>query len=171
LFSLRQKKRIYKKIWTLPDMFQRNGKSRPDTGREKEQLVIKIMTDPISDMLNRIRNGQAAGKTTVDIPFSNLKYEIAKILAKRGFVEKAEKKGKNIKKTIEITLKYEDGKPAISGLKRISKPGQRIYIDCWKIKKVKEGYGIAIISTSKGLMADREARKQRLGGEVICEIW
>jgi small subunit ribosomal protein S8 len=129
------------------------------------------MTDPASDMLIAIKNAQAALKETVEIPFSNLKYEIAKILEKNGFIAKVEKKGKKTKRIIEITLKYQDKTPAISGLKRISKPGQRIYLPYRKIKRVKGGYGIAIISTSKGLMADKEARKQKLGGEVICEIW
>ena len=139
------------------------------------------MVDPITDMLNRIRNAQAVLKETVEVPFSNLKYEIAKILEKNGFIEKVEKKGKKTKKIIEITLKYlpaealakeGDNKiPAISGLKRISKPGQTIYLGHRQIKRVKGGYGIAIISTSKGLMTDKEARKQKIGGEVICEIW
>ncbi|MDO8435768.1 MAG: 30S ribosomal protein S8 [bacterium] len=127
--------------------------------------------DSVSNMLTQIRNAQAVGKTTVDLPFSNLKHEIAKILAKQGFVEKVEKKGKDVKKTLEIILKYENKKPFIAGLKRVSKPGQRIYIDYRKIKKVKSGYGIAIISTSKGLMTDKEARGQKIGGEVLCEIW
>jgi len=107
----------------------------------------------------------------VDIPFSNLKYEIAKILEREGFIEKVEKKGKKAKRIIEIILKYQDKIPKITGLKRISKPGQRIYLPVKKIKKVREGYGITIISTSKGLMANKEARKHKLGGEVICEIW
>lgn len=129
------------------------------------------MTDPISDMLTSIRNAQAVKKDTVSIPFSNLKYGIAKILEKEGFIEKVEKKGKIMKRFIEISLKYTDNLPAISGLKRISKPGQRIYSNRRKIKKVKGGYGIAIISTPKGLITDKEARKQKLGGEIICEIW
>ncbi len=127
--------------------------------------------DPISDMLTSIRNAMAVGHPTVNIPFSNLKYEIAKILEKEGFVKKAEKKGRRVKKNIEITLKYDGKVPAISDLKRISKSGQRIYLPYKKIKRVKEGLGIAIISTSKGLMTDKEARKQKLGGEVICEVW
>jgi len=127
--------------------------------------------DPISDMLTSIRNTLAVRQPTVKIPFSKLKYEIAKILEKEKFIEKAEKKGRKTKASIEITLKYTDNLPVISGLKKISKPGQRIYSDWKKIKKVKGGYGIAIISTSKGLMTDREAKKQRVGGEVICEIW
>jgi len=151
--------------------------------------------DPVSDMLTSIRNALAVEKTTVDIPFSNFKYEIAKIFEKEGFIEKIEKKGRKSKKVIEINLKYipadsvptdetslsektdpikkdsADKIPAISGLKKISKPGQRIYSDWKKIKKVKGGYGTAIISTSKGLMTNKEARKNKLGGEIICEIW
>lgn len=127
--------------------------------------------DTIADMLNRIKNGQAVGHLTVEMPFSNLRYEIAKILEKNGFIEKVEKKGRKAKKILSIVLKYHDKTPAILGIKRISKPGQRIYLDSTQIKKVKEGYGIAIISTSKGLMTDKEARTQKIGGEVLCEIW
>ena len=130
------------------------------------------MTDPIADMLNRIRNAQAVLKATVDIPFSDLKYGIAKILEKKGFVAKIEKKGKKTRRTIEITLKYDANQPVISGLKRISKPGQRIYKKAKEIKPVKGGYGVAVISTPKeGLVTDKEARKKKLGGEVICEVW
>jgi len=140
------------------------------------------MTDPITDMLNRIRNAQAVFHQTVVIPFSNLKYEIAKILEKERFVEKVEKKGKKSNKVIEITLKYQkeetsaegqSGKmrPAISGSKRISRPGQRIYTRSKEIRLVREGYGIAIISTPEGLITAREAKKRKLGGEILCEIW
>ena len=127
--------------------------------------------DPITDMLNGIRNAQAVLYPKIEIPFSNLKYEIAKILEKKGFIEKAVKNGKKEKRTIEITLKYADKAGAITGLKRISKPGQRIYSPAKDIRKIRGGYGISIISTSKGLMADREAKKQKLGGEILCEIW
>lgn len=129
------------------------------------------MTDPIADMLNRIKNAQVVGHLTVEMPFSNLKYEIAKILERKGFVEKIEKKGRKAKKTMEIVLKYNDKAPAVLGVKRISKPGQRIYLASSRMKKIKEGYGMAIVSTSQGLMTDREAKKQKLGGEVLCEIW
>ncbi len=122
-------------------------------------------------MLNRIRNAQAVLKEQVDMPFSNLKYEIARVLEEKGFIEKAEKKGKRTKRTIEITLRYNDKIPFISGLKMVSKPGQRIYKSFREVKSVRSGYGIAIISTPKGLMTDKEVKKQRLGGEVICEIW
>jgi small subunit ribosomal protein S8 len=129
------------------------------------------MVDPITDMLNRIRNAQAVFHPQVEVPFSNLKFEIAKILEKKGFIEKVEKKGRKIKKLIEITLKYEDKMPVISGLKRISKPGQRVYSPFKKIRPVKGGRGICVVSTSKGIMAGKEARKQKLGGEILCEIW
>lgn len=125
------------------------------------------MADPIADMLTMIRNAQPLKKDTVEVLFSNINYEIAKILEKNGFVGRVEKEGRKIKKLIKISLIPS----AISGLKRVSKPGQRIYKRAKEIKPVKSGHGIAIISTSKGLMTDKEARKQRLGGEVICEVW
>lgn len=133
------------------------------------------MTDPIADMLNIIRNAQAVSKKTAVIPFSNLKYEIAKILEKQGLVGKIEKKGRKPKKVLEIVLKYPSAEqanhPVISGLKRISKPGQKIYIGAKKIRPVRGGYGISIISTPKGLMTNKEAKRKKLGGEIICEIW
>lgn len=129
------------------------------------------MTDPICDMLNRIRNAQAVLKDTVNIPFSDLKYEIAKILEKQGFVAEVEKKGKKMRRTIEVTLKYDANQSVISDLKRISRSGQRIYKKAKEIKPVKGGYGVAVISTPKGLMTDKEARRKKLGGEIICEIW
>ncbi|MDO8424517.1 MAG: 30S ribosomal protein S8 [bacterium] len=135
--------------------------------------------DVISDMLIKIKNAQMVAKDAVSIPFSALKYEVVKILEKEGFIGEVEKKKKKIGKNnrfqlspvLEISLKYEDKAPAISGVKRISKPGQRIYLPYSQIRRVKGGYGIAIISTSKGLLSDKEARKQKVGGEVMCQIW
>jgi small subunit ribosomal protein S8 len=127
--------------------------------------------DPVSNMLTSIRNAQAVQKDIISVPFSDLKYQIARILAKKGFIEKTEKKGRKTKKFIEIGLKYDNGAPKISGLRKVSKPGQRIYKKFKEIKLVKGGYGMAIISTSKGLMTNKEARKEKLGGEVICEVW
>jgi len=129
------------------------------------------MTDPITDMLNRIRNAQAVLKPTVDVPISKIKLEICQILAREGLIKGFEKKGRKNKKIIQITLQYDGKIPAISGMKRISKPGQKIYLPYKKIRKVKGGYGLSIISTSKGLMTNKETRKKRLGGEVICELW
>ena len=127
--------------------------------------------DPIADMLTSIRNAQAVLKETVKVPFSKFKFELAKVLEKNGFVKKVEKKGRGIKRVIEIKLKYKDKISVISGLKKISKPGQRIYAGAREIKPVRSGYGISIISTSKGLMTDKEVRKQNIGGEVICKVW
>lgn len=127
--------------------------------------------DPINDMLNTIKNAQAVSLPQVEVDFSNLKYEIAKILERRGFISKAVKSGKKTKKTLEIILKYNNKLPAITGLKKVSKPGQRIYSPAQKIKSVRGGYGISIVSTSKGLMTGLEARRQNLGGEILCEIW
>jgi small subunit ribosomal protein S8 len=126
------------------------------------------MTDPITDMLNRIRNAQAVFHKTVSVPFSNIKYEIVKVLDAEKLIEKVEKKGRGIKRSIEITLKYDGKDPVIFDLKRVSKPGQRIYMGSKDIKSI---HGIFIISTPKGLMTGQEARKKRLGGEVICKVW
>jgi len=127
--------------------------------------------DPIADMLTSIRNAQIVLKETVNISYSEIKFEIAKILKHEGFVDDVEKKGRRPKKLIIIKLRYDDKQSVISGLKRISKPGQRIYTAADKIKKVRAGYGISIISTSKGLMTDKDARRKNLGGEIICQIW
>jgi len=129
------------------------------------------MTDPITDMLNQIKNGQAVGKTDILVPLSNIKYEIAGILLKQGFLGEIKKISKGKFKIIKIDLKYNDKMPAISGFKRVSKPGQRIYQGVSGIKKVRGGYGVAIISTSKGLMTSKEAKKKKLGGEVLLEVW
>ena len=131
--------------------------------------IAKInMTDPIADMLNRIKNAQAAKHKTVSFNFSKAKYEIASILQSCGLVESVEKKGKKEKKLIKISFKEKD---LPLKLKRISKPGQRIYVSAKNIKPVKSGYGISIISTSKGLMIGKKAKKNKLGGEILCEIW
>jgi small subunit ribosomal protein S8 len=130
------------------------------------------MSDQIADMLTIIRNALAVKKPFAVVPFSKLKMELAKLLLKNGFIEKVDTEGRKVKKEIKIYLKYnEDRVPAISGLKRISKPGQRIYKKYKELRPVKFGYGIAVISTSKGLLTDKEARKQKLGGELICEVW
>lgn len=128
--------------------------------------------DPISDMLTRIRNAQSVGREKVLVPFAKIRFELGKILAQERFINKIERIKYHKKDFIEIILKYDqEHRGAISNLKRISKPGQRIYLKHQKIRPVRQGYGIAIISTPQGLMADKEARKQRLGGEVIAEVW
>lgn len=132
------------------------------------------MTDPISDMLNCIRNAQAVGHSSVDIPFSKIKLSLAEILVKEGFIKNVEKKGRGAKRRLEIELIYKDKKntvPKIKQLKRVSKPGKREYVRVKDIRLVLGGRGISIISTSKGLMTGKEARKKGLGGEILCEIW
>ena len=129
-------------------------------------------TDPIADMLPRIRNANSAKHDTVDIPASNMKKSIAQILVDEGYIKgyKVIEDGKQ--GVIKVTLKYTDGKtPVITGLRRVSKPGLRIYSNAEDMPKVMKGLGIAIISTSKGVMTDREARKQHIGGEVLAYIW
>jgi small subunit ribosomal protein S8 len=127
--------------------------------------------DKIVDLLNQIRNAQAVQKLDFSISASNLKYEIAKLLESNGFIADVKKTNKGKMKTLKITLKYENGLPKIAGLKRVSKQGQRIYHSNDEIRKVMGGYGISIVSTSKGLMIGKDAKKQNLGGEVICEVW
>jgi small subunit ribosomal protein S8 len=135
--------------------------------------VKNIMyTDPLADMLNRIRTAQAVGKEAVNVPFSSVKYEVARCLQKAGFVEKV-LKGKRMKKPLfRIVLGYDEaGKGKINEIKRVSSPGQRIYQKSSDIKKIKNGLGLLIISTPKGIMTSEEARKEKQGGEVICEVW
>ena len=129
------------------------------------------MTDPITDMLNQIRNAKAVEKPEVSIPLSKAKYEVAKILAQEGFIGEVKKVVKGKMKSMKIVLKYDEGVSKISNLRRVSKPGQRIYAKVSEIKRVKGGYGISVISTSKGLMTNKEAYRLKLGGEVICEVW
>lgn len=128
------------------------------------------MSDPISDMLTRIRNGQSARKVTVTMPLSNVKEAIAKVLKEEGFIDDfaVEKDGAN--SSITITLKYYLGEPVISKLKRVSRPGLRIYKSVEDLPKVIGGMGVAIVSTSKGVMSDRAARAAGHGGEVLCMV-
>lgn len=130
-----------------------------------------MVTDPIADMLTRIRNAVQAHHETVDIPASKEKLEIAKILKNEGFITEFEVNG-DLKKTITITLKYTKGnQKVISGVKRISKPGLRIYAQADKLPRVLNGLGIAIISTSQGLLTDKEAKAKHVGGEVVAYVW
>ena len=129
-------------------------------------------TDPIADMLTRIRNANSAKHKTVDVPSSNMKKAIANILFKEGYIAGFEEIEDSHQGIIRITLKYEEkGKRVIDGLKRISKPGLRVYASKDELPKVLNGLGIAIISTSKGLMTDKEAREAGVGGEVLAYIW
>ncbi|MGB9763133.1 MAG: 30S ribosomal protein S8 [Minisyncoccia bacterium] len=130
------------------------------------------MTDPISDMITRIRNAQAVGKKTVIVPFSNFKWNILEVLKRYNFIGEIEKVGRGINKVIEIKLKYHrDKTPRINFIQRVSKPSRRIYLSYKELWPYRKGLGIRVISTPKGVMSDKEARKEHLGGEVILEIY
>ena len=130
------------------------------------------ITDTIADMLTRIRNASSARHETVDSPASNMKKSIAQILVDEGFVKSFQVVEDGKQGVIRMTLKYVDGKtPVITGLRRVSKPGLRIYSNCEDMPKVMKGLGIAIVSTSKGVMTDKRARKENVGGEVLAFVW
>lgn len=133
---------------------------------------MAVVTDTIADMLTRIRNANSMRYTEVKVPASNLKLELARILKEEGFIKDYKVLDENVQGMILLTLKYGQNKErVITGLKRISKPGLRVYAKAEEVPKVLNGLGIAIISTSKGVMTDKEARKQKLGGEVLAYIW
>lgn len=129
--------------------------------------------DPIADMICSINNAQAVGKKQVIFyPYSDFKYAFLELLKNEGFVDNVEKKGRLSKRKIVVDLKYtEDGKPKIRKIRKISKQGQRIYSTYKELKPVKSGYGISILTTPKGLLTNKEARKNKIGGEIICEVW
>ena len=130
------------------------------------------MTDPVADMLTRIRNANTAGHAEVSVPASKIKKNIAEILLKEGYIKAYEVVPGEVQDTIVITMKYGQGKTrVISGIKRISKPGLKVYAKKDEVPRVLGGLGIAIISTSNGLITDKEARKLGVGGEVICYVW
>ena len=134
------------------------------------------MLDPIADMLTRIRNAQMAKHKEVSVPFSKLKQSIAEILQQRNFIDSVKKVEEGTFPVLKITLKYEvvsntEKNPAIREIKRVSRQGQRIYVKKDGIKRVKNGYGISIVSTSKGMMTGDKAQRLGLGGEIICEVW
>jgi small subunit ribosomal protein S8 len=129
------------------------------------------MTDPIADMLTRIRNANTAYHETVSVPASKIKLSIAQIMKDEGYIADFSVQEDGIKKDIIITLKYQDKKRVISGLKRVSRPGLKIFTESKKIPKVLGGLGVVVLSTSSGVISDKAARKLNVGGEVICYIW
>ncbi len=130
------------------------------------------MTDPLSDMLTRIRNGSMARFDKVDVPFSNMKASIAAVLKEEGFIKNHKIVKEKGHKILRIYLKYDTGsKSVINSIKRMSKPSRRLYVGREEIPKVMQGLGMAILSTSKGIMTDKEARRNAVGGELLCEVW
>ena len=130
------------------------------------------MTDPISDFLARLRNAIMSRKTQIDLPASQVKLKLAELMRDEGFLTAVAFNPEGPQGTISVTLRWDaQNRPAITGLRRVSRPGQRAYAGKDEIKKVRGGLGVSIVSTSKGLLTDREARKQGVGGEVLCEVW
>ncbi|OHA79328.1 MAG: 30S ribosomal protein S8 [Candidatus Yonathbacteria bacterium RIFCSPHIGHO2_01_FULL_44_41] len=129
------------------------------------------MHDPIADMLIRIKNAGNAGKDLAEMPFSNMKESIAKVLFVEGYIASYAKKGKKVQKTLEVGIAYEGKKPRVADVLRMSKPSRRFYLKADEIKQVKNGYGLMVISTPKGIMTGDEARKGQVGGEALFKIW
>lgn len=131
-----------------------------------------MVNDPVADFINRLVNAGAIGHATVSLPFSNFKFAIAEKLREMGYVSAVEKKGKKVKKTLDVTLVYKPtGEAKIQGVKRVSKPGRRLYASVNEIRPVRYGHGTMIMSTPKGIKTDKEARKEKVGGENLFQIW
>lgn len=133
---------------------------------------MSAINDPIADMLTRLRNAVAVGHERVSMPSSKLKVTIAQILVDEGYIDRYELSENGYRKSLELVLRYgERRQPAIEGIKRVSRPGHRVYKGASELPRVQGGLGVAVVSTSQGLMPDREARRRRLGGEILCEVW
>lgn len=130
-----------------------------------------MVGDPISDLIIQIKNAGLVGKPFVVVPYSKLKHAVADLLVKEGYIESVLKKGKKVKKSLEITLNYTDGKHKIKGVERISKLSQRVYVRTSNIPQIKGGNGTLVLSTPNGVMTDREAREKHVGGEMLFKIW
>ena len=130
-----------------------------------------MMTDPIADMLTRIRNAAKVRKPDLTLPYSRLKLSIAQILVQEGFISAVETRGENVAKELRLVLKYDGRESIIRGVSRISTPGRRVYVGYKDIPQVRSGYGVAILSTPSGIMSGAQARKQKVGGELLCEVY
>jgi len=131
-----------------------------------------MLTDPIADMLARIRNAGQARHSTVELPASKLKVAVAEVLAEAGYLAEVGTETRGGKPTLVLALRYDDdGDPLIDGLRRVSRPGRRVYVNAEQIPQVRRGLGMAVLSTSRGVLSDRSARTEHVGGEVLCEVW
>jgi len=131
-----------------------------------------MMTDPIADLLTRIRNATQARKATVDVPWSTQKAGIAKVLVAEGYLESASVVDEQPRRVLRIAIRYDERRnPAITGIKRVSRPSLRVYVGVKDIPAVRKGLGVSVLSTPKGVLADRDARREKVGGEVICTVW
>ena len=132
---------------------------------------MSVITDPIGDMLVQLKNAYQARKSSVVIPHSLIKERIAKVLEAKGYIAGFEKKGKKVRKFMDIALKYTEGAPVLLGARRVSKPSRHLYVKAANLRPVKYGHGITVISTSRGVMSGDEAKAKKLGGEIIAEVW
>jgi small subunit ribosomal protein S8 len=131
-----------------------------------------MMTDPIADLLTRIRNAQRARHAQASMPSSQLKLAVARVMQAQGYVEGVQVEAEDGKPVLRVGLRYrDDGREMIDGLRRVSRPSRRVYVGVDEIPQVRNGLGIAILSTSRGVMSDQDARSQKLGGELLCEVW
>lgn len=130
-----------------------------------------MVNDPVGDLLAQIKNASMAGIQTIELPHSRMKMEVAKLLSKEGYVGTVSKKGEEPKSKIRIDIKYLAGAPVITGVKRMSKPGLRLYVNRHEIPMVVGGMGLAVLSTPQGIMTGRDAKKKNIGGEILCTIW
>lgn len=130
-----------------------------------------MVTDPIADMLVQIKNAALAGRKVVELPHSKVKEEVGKVLKKEGYLSAVEKTGKTPKLLLLLTISYRDDTPVLTDLKRISKPGLRVYVDRHSIPQVVGGMGISVLSTPEGIMTGKDAKKKGIGGEVLCKVW
>lgn len=131
-----------------------------------------MLTDPVADMLARIRNAGRARHERIELPASKLKRAVAQVLADAGYLAEVRTESREGKATLVIGLRYdEDGDPLIDGLRRVSRPGRRVYVNAEQVPRVRRGLGMAVLSTSRGVLSDRAARTERVGGEVLCEVW
>ncbi len=130
-----------------------------------------MVSDPVADFINRIKTAQMAGLPSCTVPFSQMKMNIAEVLVREGYLAGAEKRGKKVKKFIDLTLKYNAGKPEVRGVARLSKPSRRVYLHVSDIRPVKQGHGVLVLSTPQGLMTGKEAVKARVGGEALFSMW
>jgi len=133
--------------------------------------ITHMVTDPIGDLIIRLKNANAAGNVQTTLPYSKLRLAIAEILEREGYIGAIEKQGKKVKRSLSVTLLSENGKPKIQGVRRVSKPGRRMYKSARDVVPVRYGRGALLLSTPKGVLTDKEARKQNIGGEALFEIW
>ena len=170
--ALRPAARISAAVCVVPDVFSRAGLAGGDPRRDESELVTMSSIDPIANVITKIRNASRAKHATVDVPASKLITRVLEILKQEGFIRHLKPLGQPPKQQVRIYLKYGAARaPAILRIVRVSRQGQRIYRGTGELPRVMGGYGRSILTTSKGLMTDQEARRQRVGGEVLCHIW